>query len=58
MSTLLTTRQAAELLGYTNTKAFTNAVKRDRIPCVRINARVIRYDQAELERWLKGGIYR
>lgn len=58
MSTLLTTAQAAAMLGYTNTKAFTQAVKRDRIPCVRINARVIRFDQAELERFIKGGISR
>lgn len=58
MSTLLTTKQAMEFLGYKSNAAFSRAVRREGIPCIRINSKVLRYDRGELERWLKGGVVR
>jgi excisionase family DNA binding protein len=58
MSTLLTPVQAAEKLGYKSAKTFLYAVRTHSIPCIRVSRKTIRFDEAELERYLKGGISR
>jgi hypothetical protein len=48
---LLTPEQAMALMKYTDRSSFMLAVRRDRIPVVKLNARCFRFDPAELNNW-------
>lgn len=50
---MLTTAEVMALLGYRCPKAFWNLVYTQRVPHVRLNARVIRFPSAGLRDWLQ-----
>jgi excisionase family DNA binding protein len=53
MPTLLTTTEAAATLRMTPAN-LRKLARAGLVPCVRINARCIRFSEASLERWIKG----
>ena len=48
---LLTPEQAMAVMKYKDRSSFMLAVRRDRIPVVKLNARCFRFDPAELNNW-------
>ena len=52
MEKLLTCEQVSEIFSLSKYTIY-NLVSESRIPCFRINKRLVRFRESELERWLK-----
>lgn len=50
---LLKPKAVAQRLGYADTKAFLQMARRKGLREIRLNARVIRFDPAAVDRWLE-----
>lgn len=53
MEALLTSTQVMERFGYRDRKSFWEFVRRNKVPHVKINARVIRFEEGPLDDWLQ-----
>ena len=52
-NTMLSANEVMDRLGYRDRKNFWNLVRQERIPHVRLNARVIRFESGPLEEWIE-----
>lgn len=53
LPTLLSTEQVMQLLGYSETEPFLAAARRAKCPMIKINARKILFDAADVRTWLE-----